>query len=80
MDLPSPAKGWYIYGANWCPYCTNATKLLNKKNIAYKFVNIDDYDGSLDYLREKGFNTIPVIYKNGKYIGGYTCLKKKLKK
>ena len=64
----------------WCPYCQKAKMLLSKKKI--KFVNVDiekNNIGSEDINMLTGKTSIPQIYLNGKYLGGYTDLVKKLK-
>lgn len=69
-----------IISAEWCPYCQKAKMLLSKKKI--KFLNVDiekNNIGSEDINMLTGKTSIPQIYLNGKYIGGYTDLAKKLK-
>ena len=69
-----------ILSASWCPYCQRAKLLLSKKKIP--FVNVDVEKNNIDsddILLLTGKPSIPQIYLNGKHIGGYTDLAKKLK-
>ena len=67
-----------IYGRYTCPYCQNAIELL-KKNPKVIFVEVDTepikYLGKnnlVEILRNEIGNhtTVPMIFKDGKFIGG----------
>ena len=64
-----------IYTTNWCSYCNSAKNLLDKLDIDFEEINIEEKNISRDKLQElsKG-NTVPQICINGKFIGGYTEL------
>ena len=69
-----------ILSADWCPYCKKAKMLLVKNKIPY--VNIDIEKNNIEPRDIKiltNHTSIPQIYLNGKHIGGYTDLAKKLK-
>jgi len=69
---------FYIYGNINCPYCILTKNLLIKNNINYQFGEIIDI---LKFNKKinRDFTTIPIIYFNDKYIGGYTELIKYIK-
>ncbi|WP_342267379.1 glutaredoxin 3 [Candidatus Tisiphia endosymbiont of Empis tessellata] len=68
-----------IYTLTYCPYCTKAKKLLNRKNISYKEIIVDNYsDKQRLELQAKanGQRTLPQIFIDGKHIGGCDALHK----
>ena len=69
-----------ILSADWCPYCQKAKMLLLKNKIPFVNVDIEKNNiGSKDIQLLTNQMSIPQIYLNGKHIGGYTDLAKKLK-
>ncbi len=62
-----------VYTTRYCPYCHAATALLRSKGVAFKEIDVTDDD----QMREKlvamsgGRQTVPVIFMDGKCIGGY---------
>ena len=76
---------YLIYGRSSCPYCVQATKLLDAHQLKYNFF---DLEFDRDFLNEaKVFydhRTVPIVLKvNGKsgiveFIGGCDDLKGKL--
>jgi len=65
-----------LYTWTYCPYCINAKKLLEEKNIPYIDHPIDDRPEKKQELFAKtGQNTVPYIFIDGKLIGGFTELK-----
>lgn len=65
-----------LYLWTYCPFCVRAKELLEEKNIPYREVVLDGDDEKKRALYEKtGQNTVPFIFINGDFIGGYTELK-----
>lgn len=65
-----------IYTWSFCPYCINAKELLEEQNIPYIEHKIDGDQGKKRELFERtGQNTVPFIFINDKFIGGYEELK-----
>ena len=72
-----------IFYSDWCGYCSKSIDLLKKNNMAFKGYKIDKIKGGIKTLlvnltKSKaitGLNedhkTRPIIFRNGKYIGGY---------
>ena len=88
-DFPFPSQygGWVIYGADWCRYCKNAMIFLtkNRASFIYYDVNCISVGGTQNLIHNlKPFigthNTIPIIFYNDVFIGGYTELLDKFKK
>jgi glutaredoxin len=76
-------KGWFIFSNSDCGYCQDVKDLLTSKNIKYKEQQItkenifDIYDAIDEYTNK--YRYTPIIFHNGKFIGGYIDLKKYLK-
>jgi glutaredoxin 3 len=63
-----------------CTYCEQAKKLLESKGIAYEERNLAE-GWSVQQLHEvvPGARTVPQIFMDDKYVGGYTQLVELLK-
>lgn len=62
-----------IYGTETCTYCAKAKNTLDNASINYHYYNIGvDVSKSevLDILPE-GWKTVPAIFIDNKFIGGY---------
>ncbi|WP_367670699.1 GrxA family glutaredoxin [Sodalis-like secondary symbiont of Drepanosiphum platanoidis] len=75
-----------IFGQNECPYCIYAKilakKLVKEKKFSYKFIDIKKKKISKNDLSKtigKIINTVPQIFINKKYIGGFEDFKKYIK-
>ena len=76
MSLPLPVDTCLtIYGINECGYTQDAKILADKRDIPFKFYNVAKYPNYREKLKITQ-KTVPVIYWNGKLIGGYDDLKK----
>jgi len=61
-----------IYTSNWCGYCNAAKNLLNKLDIKFEEINIEEINMSRqDLLDLTGEYTVPQISINNSFIGGY---------
>ena len=61
-----------IYTSNWCSYCNAAKNLLNKLDIQFEEINIEEINMSRqDLLNLTGEYTVPQISINNSFIGGY---------
>lgn len=64
-----------IFGKPACVYCTKAKNLLDRKGIEYEYVDISTDADAYDFIvNENGFRTVPQIWGNETYIGGYEAL------
>jgi glutaredoxin len=72
--------GFTIYSKNGCSYCTKVKALLMEKEIFFLDVNCDEYlinnrEEFLSFIKEianKEHRTFPMVFKDGKFIGGFT--------
>jgi glutaredoxin len=85
MNVPRPTKHSYtIYVRSNCAYCVKAKELLQNEVRNPLFVNCDAYlaYNTQEFLNEMKefigyeYRTFPMVFKNGKFIGGYTETKK----
>jgi glutaredoxin 3 len=66
-----------VYTTSYCPFCTRAKALLNRKGVEFDEIDVTD---DLD-LREKmvkragGRRTVPEIFINDRIVGGYDELR-----
>jgi glutaredoxin 1 len=65
-----------VYGSSTCGYCRRAKSLLEAKGIPYRefIVGEDISDEELTKKIGKPALTVPQIFLDGEYIGGYTAL------
>jgi GrxC family glutaredoxin len=60
-----------IYSTSYCPYCVKAKALLDRKNLNYSEINVED-----EAQREKmvmkagGRRTVPQIFIGDYHVGG----------
>jgi glutaredoxin 3 len=64
-----------IYSKADCVYCEKAKSLLTTLNLAYEEKNVSEPDTRQELLlRVPNAKTVPQIFINGVYVGGYTEL------
>jgi glutaredoxin 3 len=61
-----------IYTTMYCPYCSRARAVLDKKGVAYKAIDIIEEPRRRDEMirRAGGRTTVPQIFIDGEHIGG----------
>ena len=69
-----------VYGTRICLYCDKAENLLKTKDLPFEKIYIDEDDDAKSYIVEQGFKTVPQIWLDDKWIGGYDDLVKFLNK
>lgn len=63
-----------MYTGNNCKYCEMAKMLLASKGMAFETVNVHENPNGLEVLQKNGLRTVPQVWIDDKYIGGYTEL------
>jgi glutaredoxin 3 len=65
-----------LYTTMYCPYCSRARALLQRKGVAYVDIDIAEEPARRDEMirRAQGHSTVPQIFINGEHIGGYDDL------
>ena len=67
-----------MYTKNFCGYCQMAKALLNKHDVEYEEVNIDEEDDAKEFIISEGHRTMPQFYtETGELFveGGFQGLK-----
>lgn len=61
-----------IYTKGYCPYCSAAKELLQKKGAAFEEIGIDGKPELRRTMIAKanGSTTVPQIFINGRHVGG----------
>jgi glutaredoxin 3 len=69
-----------IYTQPSCSYCTAAKNLLSSKGLPFVEIDITNEAAKSQMLTEvPGARTVPQIFKNDTYIGGYEALVEQVK-
>jgi glutaredoxin 3 len=64
-----------VYTANYCPYCEKAILLLFRKGVDFEVCDATDNKVLRESLTaETGCKTVPQIFVNDKFIGGFSDL------
>tara|TARA_Y100001963_G_scaffold98469_1_gene135410 strand:- start:675 stop:893 length:219 start_codon:yes stop_codon:yes gene_type:complete len=66
-----------IYTQNNCGYCIAAKNLLDKKGEQYEEIHLEDNPDAKNKLKQDGLRTVPQIWLDEEYIGGYVELERK---
>ena len=66
-----------IYGTNTCPYCVQAENLLNKSgHTKYQKIDVSADKNQFEIMLQRtGKRTVPQIFMDGRYVGGYNELR-----
>jgi glutaredoxin 3 len=61
-----------LYTTMWCPYCSRARALLDRKGVTYTDIDIIEHpERRAEMLRRAGGRTsVPQIFIDGEHIGG----------
>ncbi|MDP7142235.1 MAG: glutaredoxin domain-containing protein [Alphaproteobacteria bacterium] len=70
------AKKVEIFTMEVCPYCVQAKNLMDRHDIAYEEVRIDQIENGRELVIEKtgGLRTVPQILVDGEHIGDENAL------
>lgn len=64
-----------MYTSDYCPFCRMAYQLLDEKGVVYEKISVDDNPDIWKEINLKtGRNTVPQIYINDHYVGGFDDL------
>lgn len=81
-------KGNIVFGKATCPYCIKAKELLDQENIDYTYYDVVKDSAALyrmipevkDIIGQKTPVTVPQIWIDDQYVGGFTELELKFNK
>lgn len=66
-----------VYSKNNCPFCVQAKRLLESKNVPYEEINIEDQPEARQMLLDRGLRSVPQIFNQEELVpGGFQGLSK----
>jgi glutaredoxin 3 len=64
-----------VYSKNNCPFCVQAKRLLENKNVPFEEINIENSPESRQLLLDLGLRSVPQVFDGTTLIpGGYQGL------
>ena len=70
-----------VYTTDSCPYCDAAKSLLNSLSMSFEEINItNDDEKRVALVSKTGHRTLPQIFIDDEFVGGYMELKSHLNK
>lgn len=66
-----------VYTAVPCPYCTQAKALLQSKGVEFEEISLnEDRELMQKIMQDTGHRTVPMIFADDVFIGGFDELRK----
>lgn len=60
-----------IYSKSWCPFCVQAKRLLQSKQVAFTEIDVERDPGKMqEMMTNSGRRTVPQIWVGDTHIGG----------
>lgn len=63
-----------IYGKSNCPWCKLATEELSLRGMTFDYIDLEEIGKTAAEVTGRKVNTVPQIYIEGRYVGGYEDL------
>ncbi|WP_207941390.1 ribonucleoside-diphosphate reductase 2,NrdH-redoxin [Enterococcus sp. DIV2402] len=60
-----------LFSKNNCMQCKMAKRFLADNNISFEEINIDNEPNAIDWLKEQGFQSVPVITSDATTVVGF---------
>ncbi len=60
-----------IYSTSNCPYCVSAKKLLQERNLSFQEIDVSDPEKKEALKNKTGWRTVPQIFIEDQFIGGF---------
>ena len=60
-----------VYGKDDCPFCMKAKEELSLRGIQFDYINLKEIGKTAAEVTGRKVKTVPQIYVEGKYVGGY---------
>ena len=70
-NYENPFKNVVIYTKNNCNWCLLLKALLKKKYISYQEISVDESNMDKLVENENGIKTLPQLFDNGEFVGGF---------
>ena len=68
-----------IYGTQQCPWCDRVKDLVNSTGFEYTYTDVGESEKAQQMFRQNNYRTVPQVFHDGEYIGGYEATNKYLK-
>ena len=60
-----------VYLTDWCPFCTRARELLERKGAKFEVIDVDERPGArTEMMARSGRRTVPQIFIGDTHVGG----------
>lgn len=78
--LPPEVTNYTVYGEDYCGFTSAARNLLKATNKDFKYRTFGNRQTRNSFAQKYAFNhgTIPMVFYNGQFIGGFEQLKNHL--
>lgn len=63
-----------VYGRDSCPFCRLAKEALDRAGVPYRYIDVSESQRPLAELVGRDVRTIPQVFIDGHYVGGYDDL------
>lgn len=60
-----------VYGKPNCPWCVKMIDFLENHGYDYSYIDISVREGAKEFLLSQEIKTVPAVFINGDYLGGY---------
>jgi glutaredoxin 3 len=62
-----------MYSRGWCPYCTRARALFERKGLLFREIKVDENPDERTTMLERtgGRRTVPQIFIGEHHVGGF---------
>jgi ribonucleoside-diphosphate reductase alpha chain len=60
-----------VYGKSDCPYCARAKEELSLRGIQFDYIDLQEIGKTAAEVTGRKVKTVPQVYVNGQYVGGY---------
>jgi glutaredoxin 3 len=60
-----------VYLTEWCPFCTQARTLLERKGAKFEVINVEERpEARAEMMARSGRRTVPQIFIGDTHVGG----------
>lgn len=66
-----------VYSKHNCMPCKMTKTFLEKHGLAFEEINIEEHPDKIDYVKQLGFNTVPVVEAGDEVFAGFQPTKLK---
>jgi len=60
-----------VYSKPACVQCTATTRELDRKGIAYKYVDLAEEESAISVIRDLGYMQVPVVVTDNEHWSGF---------